>query len=296
MDIVSSLQTIDPALLEQCWTLLQEAERVLIGAGAGLSIDAGIDYTNPISFAEYFPAMVKRGYHALYEAMGVHKEWSEALQWGYHAAHVNLICFQTPAHPIYTTLLKLVEGKDYFVLTSNVDEMFAKSGFEQQRLFTPQGSYARYQCLLPCTTQTWSIKPIIDRILPTIDPASQEITDASVIPRCPNCGEAVFANVRAGNWFVKEPYLEQQEHFLQWLNKSDAGPLLLVEIGAGWSTPGVIRWPMEQIMAHVPQTHLIRVNPQHPHIPTTLRGKATSVQARGIDLIMQLSSRTEDNQ
>lgn len=270
--------------------LLKQARRVLIGAGAGLSIDAGINYTDPVFFARHFPAMVRRGYHALYEAMGVHPQWNEALQWGYHAAHVKLICFEMPPHPVYTTLLQLVEDKDYFVLTSNVDEMFAKSGFDQERLFTPQGSYARYQCLEPCTGETWPIRPIIDRILPTIDPATQEITDVHVIPRCPNCGGAVFANVRGGSWFVEEPYLEQEQQFLHWLNQSGAGPLLLLEIGAGWSTPGVIRWPMEQITAHVLQAYLIRVNPHHPEIPGSLSGKATAVRARGIDFVMRLSS------
>ena len=84
-------------------------------------------------------------------------------------------------------------------MSSNADDMFFKNGFDEKRLFTPQGSYALMQCLKPCRNATWPTKPVIDRILPTIDSETQEVIDPEVIPRCPDCGGPVLMNVRGGD-------------------------------------------------------------------------------------------------
>ena len=101
----------------------------------------------------------------------------------------------------------------------------------------PQGDYAFMQCEAPCWRETWDIKPIIDRILPTIDPETQEITDPSVIPICPNCGGPVFMNVRAAHWFIDDPYRQQAERFVEYVQDKKESRLLLIEIGAGFNTP-----------------------------------------------------------
>jgi NAD-dependent SIR2 family protein deacetylase len=263
--------------IQRVCALLRQAECVLIGAGAGLSADAGIDYADPVSFAQLFPGMVKRGFKARYQLMG-YDAWSPALKWGYLAVHVNDVRFEAPPHPVYSRLLDLVQTKDYFVMTSNVDGMFVKHGFSADRVFTPQGDYALMQCQTPCTTATWPAKPILDRIIPTVDPATQEITDPMVIPRCPNCGGDVMLNVRAGHWFLEEPYREQARRFTRWVNDISNRQLLVIEIGAGFNTPGVIRWPMERIVYRHAKAHLVRVNLKHPQVSQEIIDKSVSLR------------------
>jgi NAD-dependent SIR2 family protein deacetylase len=288
----SQLIAMNDPRIERCWKELQRAERVLLAAGSGLSVDAGINYSDTAYFARRFPAMARRGFRMQYELIG-YQGWSEALKWGFLADHVYAVRYETPPHPVYTKLLRLVDGKEYFIITSNVDGMFAKSGFAEERVYTPQGSYARYQCLKPCTSETWPLKPVIDRILPAIDPATQEITAPSLIPFCPNCGGPVFMNVRGGNWFVEEPYLEQRERFVEWVHESVSQPLLVLEIGSGFNTPGVIRWPMEQITYQHPDAHLVRVNRDHPQLPAELAGRATAIRSSAINVITALASRLD---
>jgi NAD-dependent SIR2 family protein deacetylase len=267
---------------------LRRADHVLIGAGAGMSADAGIDYADEEYFARRFPAMLQYGLRCQYQTIGF-QDWSEAVQWGFLADHVNAVRFESQPQPNYTQLRSLLEGKDYFVITSNVDGMFAKSGFDASRIYTPQGSYAHYQCLEPCTNQTWPFKPLIDRILPMIDPATQAITDPGLIPRCPNCGGPAFLNVRGGDWFIEEPQATQRQRYIDWVNASQDGTLLLVEIGSGFNTPGVIRWPMEQITDWHEEAYLVRVNADYPQVPVKLADRATALQARGRDVIRLLS-------
>ena len=263
---------------------LRDADRVLIWAGAGLSADAGIDYTDTKSFARRFPVLAKRGFRMKAELIG-YTDWSPELQWGYLALHVNEVRFEAPPHPVYGRLLDLVSNKDYFVITSNVDGMFFKNGFSEDRVFTPQGDYAKMQCQTPCRNDTWPSKPIIDRILPTVDPDTQEVSDPHVIPQCPHCGGAVFLNVRGGNWFIEDPYVEQAERFTEWVQGTSESRLLVIEIGAGFNTPVVVRWPMERIVDNHPKAHLVRVNVNQPQVPREIAKRSISLRCSAVAAI-----------
>jgi NAD-dependent SIR2 family protein deacetylase len=263
---------------------LKACDRVLIGAGAGLSAAAGIDYTDPVSFARLFPALVRRGLQADYQLIG-YDDWEPAEKWGYLATHVNDVRFGPRPHPVYGRLFDLVHSKDYFVLTSNVDVMFVRNGFEERRVFTPQGDYAAMQCLRPCRPKVWASQPIIERLLPAIDPLTQAITDAKLLPSCPYCGGEVFLNVRGGSWFVEEPYAEEANRFNNWLRESLNHPVLILEIGAGFNTPGVVRWPLEQVALANPSAKFFRVNLEHAKVPQALAGRSVSFRADALQVI-----------
>ncbi|MFH1116893.1 MAG: NAD-dependent protein deacetylase of SIR2 family, partial [Pseudomonadota bacterium] len=275
---------LNPDEIQRFVELLHDADCVLVGAGAGLSVDAGIDYTDTVSFARRFPALAKHGFRMKAELIG-YTGWTPEVQWGYLSLHVNEVRFQPPPHLVYRRLREMVTGKDYFVMTSNVDGMFFKSGFAANKVFTPQGDYARMQCLTPCRNATWPTKPIIDRILPTVDPETQEVTDPNVIPRCPHCGGEVFMNVRGGRWFIEDPYLPQSEALAGWLDGTRDSRLLAIEFGAGFNTPSVIRWPMEVIVHEHPRARLVRVNLQWPQVPEVIASQALSLQCRAMDAI-----------
>lgn len=275
---------VESSDIQRICELLRDAECVLIAAGAGLSADAGLDYTDKEAFTRRFPALARRGFTMKAELIG-YTGWSPAVMWGYLAIHVNDVRFQAPAHPVYLRLLDLVKEKDYFVITTNVDGMFFKSGFAEDRVFTPQGDYALMQCQKPCRNDTWPTRPVIDRILPAVDPSNQQVTDPDVIPSCPNCGGPVFMNVRAGRWFVEDPYEKQRERFASWVRRSEKSHLLVIEIGSGFNTPAVIRWPVEHIVHAHPNAHLVRVNLEWPQVPQEILDKSVRLQCRAMTAV-----------
>jgi len=263
---------------------LAEYDRVLIGAGAGLSASAGVDFADRAAFARLYPTLVRRGFQADYQLIG-YEEWEPAEKWGYLATHVNEIRFRPHAHRLYPALLDLVREKDYFVMTSNVDALFARCGFDQERIFTPQGDYAAMQCLTPCQQRTWPSRPIIEEILTTIDAKTQRVTDAALLPKCPFCGAEVFLNVRGGDWFVDAPYDQQRARFRQWLYHATKNAMLIVEIGAGFNTPGVIRWPLEAIARANRKSRFVRINVAHIDMPTDISDRALSMRADAFDAV-----------
>ena len=155
------------------------------------------------------------------------------------------------------------------MLTSNVDGRFAENGFDTQRLYTPQGDFEVpntrneltcfrmthfqkkkkisqkwIQCYNKCTQQVWPSKTYYEKIIKNTNPETQEVTDPSVIPTCPNCKGPMMMNVRGGDFFLETPYEEQHKRFTKWINDKAANKkkLLMIEIGAGFNTPSVIRW------------------------------------------------------
>ncbi len=238
------------------WT---EAEHVLIGAGAGLSAAAGIDYTDVADFARVFPVLARRGFSARHQLIGF-EGLRPSQHWAYWATHVDNVRFGPRLHPVYGQLRELVAGKDAFVLTSNVDAMFVRNGFDSERVFTPQGDYASMQCRKPCRSTVWPSRPALERVLAHVDPASFEVVEPTAIPRCPTCGGEVFLNVRVDAAFVDGPYRAQAERLASWLSAAAPGRLLLLEIGAGFNTPTVVRWQMERLALALPHARFVRVN------------------------------------
>ncbi|KUL25675.1 SIR2 family NAD-dependent protein deacylase [Actinoplanes awajinensis] len=252
---------------------LAEADRIVIGAGAGLSAAAGYDYTDTRRFAELFPALHRRGLRARYQLIGA--RLPAPLMWGYWATHVADIRFGAGGHPVYERLRAVVGDRDHFVLSSNVDGLFTRNGFEPGRVFTPQGDYARYQCEIPCTRETWDSRPIVEAALAAYDPATGEVTDPAAIPACPRCGGEVFLNVRKGPEYLVDPYLATGRRMREWLAGPASGERLVVlDIGTGFNTPGVVRLPMERLAQAHPGARLIRINRDHPEVPAQLGDRA----------------------
>ncbi|GLY06664.1 MULTISPECIES: NAD-dependent protein deacetylase [Actinoplanes] len=266
---------------------LAGADRILIGAGAGLSAAAGYDYTDTRRFAELFPALHRRGLRARYELIGA--PLPPALLWGYWSTHVADVRFGPGPHPVYRKLRDLVGDRDHFVMTSNVDALFARNGFDADRVYTPQGDYGRYQCERPCTRETWESRPIVDAALAAYDPATGEVTDPDAIPACPRCGGPVFLNVHKGPEYIPDFHLPARDRLQHWLAAGGHDERLLVlDIGSGYNTPSVIRWPMERLAAAAPGGRLIRINRDHPDVPATLGGDALGVAAPADVLLARL--------
>ncbi len=276
--------------------LLDDAKKVWIGAGAGLSAaaDPRYDYMDEGYFARHYPALLQYGLTRKVDLMG-YGRFKLELQWGYYLKNVLEVRFSDdpPKNPVHERLLDLVKEKDYFVITTNVDALFERHGFDPDKLYTPQGDYARMQCLVPCSDKTWPTRPVIDRALPTIDPKTGLITDPSAIPRCPKCGTTdVFLNVRGMDQFIEAPFKEQEKRYRDWLRRAaDDKQLLVIDIGSGFNTPVWVRFPAEKIVARNWHAHLVRINRDHPEVPAEIADRAISFAAGAFETITAVLQR-----
>eukprot|EP01124_Arcella_intermedia_P019491 TRINITY_DN2680_c0_g1_i1.p1 TRINITY_DN2680_c0_g1~~TRINITY_DN2680_c0_g1_i1.p1 ORF type:complete len:351 (-),score=73.67 TRINITY_DN2680_c0_g1_i1:45-986(-) len=252
-----------------------------------MSISEGTNlYGSPQDFQNHYPALLKHGYHTAYECIGLSRDPSIpiTLRWGYLVQHTYNMRYRYDPHQRYYHLLNILKDKNYFVLTSNIDGCFERAGFDVNRLYTPQGDFSNYQCsnAKQCTRETYPSKPFVDALLPKIKDSSLE--DVADIPKCTKCNKTLFANLRGGDWFIHDAYLAAQIRFESWVDQIinslpskphdpsqvDYNSLLVVEIGAGWNTPIVTRYPAESIAREIPGAAFIRINPTDWQVPDDL--------------------------
>lgn len=251
-DIPKSLPHPNP-VLETARGWISQADFLLITAGAGLSAAAGLDFTSQSLFRKHFPAFQRLGLHRLYDTFGWDEWPSKAHKWGFYFTQLQL-ARTWPASPLYASLLDLATARfdgRFFVRTSNADGFFPANGFSVERFSSPQGAFKYLQCLSNCRPDAYfRSKPYLDAALPLIDPQTQELTDKSKIPVCEYCGGDVFLCVRAGDWFNERPFEEGEERYQDFLDQieREGKTAVVLELGVGMSTPGVLRWPNEQLV------------------------------------------------
>lgn len=233
---------------------LESADAVLVSAGAGLSASDGLDYTSPALFARHFPGFLRYGLRTLYSVFGFTGWPTEQVRWGYFFTHLAMVR-AWPASDMYRTLISWLgrfEGNAH-VRTSNADGLFLANGLDPDRLSTPQGAYAVLQCLANCRPDaTVPSAPLVEAAQSALDPASQVLTDPDKVPVCQFCGGKMNICVRAGDWFNEVPFQDGERRWKKFRRDTVLGgekTTVVLELGAGMSTPGVLRWPNEDLVA-----------------------------------------------
>lgn len=251
------------ARLDHTHQLIAEADYVLIGAGAGLSAAAGLEYSGEAFEREFRPWIERYGITDLYSS-SFYPFPSEEELWAYWARHIWFSRFRPGATKLYQKLLECVKEKDYFVITTNVDAQFEQAGFAKERIFATQGDYAYLQARSgnPKTlvyNEEWVKKALAathDCRIP-----------ARLVPHHPQTGELMSPNVRCDATFVEDTYWHTQaERFQEFVEKAFERKLLLLEFGVGFNTPVIIRFPFEKIALTAPQATLVRFNRDYPQL------------------------------
>ena len=240
---------------------IKDADAILVGAGAGLSAAAGIDYAGPEFRRDFADYIRKYGFTDLYSS-GFYDFPTEEERWARWARHIRFALLSRDAMPLYDELLRLVKGKDFFVITTNVDEQFRKAGFPADRLFEVQGDYGRMQCSHACHDRTYDDTEVVN----TINAHAHDLTvDSRFVPACPVCGGTMDVNLRVNQYFVEdENWHKAAARYEEFVASHISSRLVLLEIGVGFNTPAIIRYPFERITYTDQSATLIRLNDSWP--------------------------------
>lgn len=253
---------------------LSQAKAVVIGAGAGLSAAAGLDYSGDEFKKEFSDYIRKYGFPDLYTS-SFHEFPTEEERWARWARHIDYIRFRPEAMPLYKELYDLVKDKNYFVITTNVDAQFRKAGFKSDKLFEVQGDYGLMQCAVGCHPQLYSDRETVKEIIQH----SHDLTvDSEYVPVCPVCGGNMDVHVRKNQYFVQDKaWDEAAERYEEFMARyADNGDVVLLELGIGFNTPAIIRFPFERIAYRNPQATLIRLNAEYPEGPAETASRTIS--------------------
>ena len=262
--------------IERLKAVLQDCDAVVIGAGSGLSTAAGFTYTGE-RFEKYFSDFAaKYGIQDMYSG-GFYPFATPEEHWAYWSRYIWVNRYMDAPKPVYKDLLALVRDKDYFVITTNVDHCFQKAGFDKKRLFYTQGDYGLFQCSEPCCQETFDNEAVIREMM---ERQKDMKIPTELFPVCPHCGKPLTMNLRSDNKFVEdEGWHRAAERYENFLRTREGGRILFLELGVGYNTPVIIKYPFWQMTAKNPSATYACINQGQAMCPREIQQQAICIDA-----------------
>ena len=253
---------------------LNTADAVVIGAGARLSTSAGFTYSGE-RFQKYFGDFItKYGFRDMYSG-GFYPFDSLEEYWAYWSRYITINRYLDAPKPVYSDLFQLVQEKDYFVLTTNVDHQFQKAGFDKHRLFYTQGDYGLWQCSKPCHPKTYDNEVIVKKML--AEQKDMKIP-TELVPYCPVCGAPMSMNLRADNTFVEDDgWHAAARRYEDFLRRHEGEHILFLELGVGGNTPVIIKYPFWRMTYQNPKVVYACVNLSEAYCPKEIQKRSICI-------------------
>lgn len=251
---------------------LDEAEAVLIGVGAGMGAADGFTYAGP-RFTEAFPDFIEKyGWLDMFQASVFNFETLNE-EWAFLSRFVELNYLKQPLGESYVRLKKLLEGRNYHIMTSNADNAFEIAGFHQDKVFDVQGKYNLMQCARGCTPKRYNNEKLMKQMI--TEQKNMTVPD-ELIPYCTDCGARMELNRRNHtDWMVEDDaFLEDQKQFHDFIDKNINKKLLILELGCGYMAPQVIKHPFQQITENHDNALYMTVNLKDYRIPPAIRERS----------------------
>lgn len=272
---------------------IDEADAIIVGAGAGLSDAAGIHYSGD-KFDNDFKEFIKKyGIKDLYTS-SFYPFKTEEEKWAYWAKHIYFSYYERKNTKLYQDLNDILKNKNYFVITTNTDGQFINNGFDKDKVFEIQGSYSKLQCSIPCHNKLYYNEDIINNMLNNIDGDLK--IPSNLVPKCPVCGNNMSVNLRCDDTFVEDDNWNiLNNKYEQFLIDNRDKKVLLLEFGVGFNTPGIIRFPFEEMTFLHSDFRLIRFNNKYPMVSDDIKDKALSI-SDDIGEILELIKKLQKEQ
>ncbi len=277
---------------------IESADAIVIGAGAGLSTAAGLTYSGE-RFEKYFGDFAVRfGIQDMYSG-GFYPFPDEETRWAWWARHIYYNRYIDPPKDVYGKLLSLVDGRDYFVITTNVDHQFQRAGFDKKRLFCTQGDYGLFQSVNPanrktCDNEEWVMQAMeaqgfirdVNGVFRIPEGGVSMKIPAELIPRCPDDGSDVTMNLRADDSFVEdEGWHRASAAYAEFIRRHENLHTLFLEIGVGANTPVIIKYPFWAMTEANPKAVYACLNYNESFCPKQIEGQSICIDGDAWELL-----------
>lgn len=274
--VSSALTAEELAAIRRLADAASQADAVVLGAGSGLSAAAGLSYSGP-RFTRLFPDFIEEfGLRDMYSS-GFYPFPTPEHRWAYWSRHIMANRYNKPILPLYQdlkTILDSLGDTDYFVITTNVDHAFVRNGFDESRLFATQGDYGLWQCSVPCHAGTWSNESAVREM---VERQRDLRIPSSWLPVCPRCGEPAAMNLRVDGTFVENGHWHDvAERYRRFLSEHESDRVLYLEIGVGWNTPSLIKFPFWQ-RTYANTSAVFATLNQEPEVPRQIAQRSIAV-------------------
>lgn len=214
------------------------------------------------------------GFEDMYSG-GFYPFESDEIYWAYWSRYININRYEDVDNGTYKNLYELVKDKNYFVITTNVDHMFQKAGFDKSRLFYTQGDYGLFQCSVPCCQKTFDNEDIVKKM---VEQQKDMKIPSELVPIFPNCGAKMTMNLRADDKFVEdEGWHKAKDRYVKFLENNLDKKILFLELGVGLNTPGIIKYPFWRMVKNGENAKYISISLDSTYIPEKIADRSMCI-------------------
>lgn len=265
---------------------LEQAEAIVVGAGAGLSTSAGLTYGGT-RFQRLFPDFIDKYKLTDMYSAGFYPFGSQEEKWAYWSRHIDCNRYQPGACGLYKRLHEILKNKNYFVITTNVDHQFRLAGFPEERIFATQGDYGLFQCKKACHNTLYENRKQVEEMVRRQEDMR---IPPELIPKCPVCGGEMEVNLRRDRYFVEdEAWHKAAARYEKFLKDTRGKRVLLLELGVGMNTPVIIKYPFWQMTAENPRAVYACVNLGEAIAPKEIAEHAVCIDGDIGEILKQLT-------
>lgn len=263
------------AQIDKLKKAIKNCDAIIIGAGAGLSAAAGFTYSGE-RFKKYFSDFKEKyGFNDMYSG-GFYPYRTQEEFWAFWSRNIYINRYLDAPSDLYNQLYDLVKDKDYFVITTNVDHCFQKAGFDKNKLFYTQGDYGLFQCSEPCCQKTFDNEKIIKEMY---EKQKDMKIPTELIPKCPYCGKTLTTNLRCDDKFVQDNgWYKASERYSDFIRRHKNLKTLYLEIGVGYNTPTIIKYPFWQMTFQNPNSTYACINKTDAVIPIEVERQSICIK------------------
>ena len=281
---------------------IETADAIVVGAGAGLSTSAGFIYSGTRFEQYFFDFAEKFGIRDMYSG-GFYPFPREEIRWAWWARHIYYNRYVSTPKPVYQDLLSLLQGKDYFVITTNVDHQFQRAGFDKKRLFYTQGDYGLFQSVNSKNQKTYDNEAWVMKAMEAqgfvrdeqgifVVPQNRQISmqiPTELIPKCPDDGSDMTMNLRADDSFVEdEGWKQASAAYSDFLRQHEGQHVLFLEIGVGMNTPVIIKCPFWELTNENPKAVYACLNYNEAVCPEEIQDRSICIQGDAGEVIKRI--------
>lgn len=188
----------------------------------------------------------------------------------------------------YNKIYELIKYKNYFVVTTCHDGLIEFSSLEDSNIVEPCGNLFQMQCSDNCCNEVYSAKGSLQNIYNKI--IDNSISNEEIIPKCSKCGKPMMINIKYRDTknYCETGYMPKWKVYRQWLQNTLNRDIVVLELGVGFDTPTVIRWPFEKIAFINHKAYMIRVNEICYQVAEGLSNKAMGINSRANEFLKEL--------
>ena len=243
--------------IEKAREAIKKSDYIVVGGGAGLSDAAGLKFYGERFTSRFADFIDKYDMEDLYTSSFYPFETMEE-KWAYWARHIYVNRFEVGATPLYKKLYELVKNKKYFVITTNAEKQFYKAKFDNEKIFATQGDYGYIQCAKACHDKLYYDEDLVNEMISKTKDCK---IPSELVPKCPVCKGDMEVNVRKDNYFVQDDnWYKEARNYEQFIKEIKDKKVVFLELGVGFNTPTIIRFPFEKLTYNNPNATLIRIN------------------------------------